>query len=387
MRWGKCTDDRRDSFNPNIEDLTDYLKCCIMGLTKTTKHKGDDIMNKKGLNKIISVLEKHGVDYSLLTVECEYKGNTINGNAIEIGTHYFIAYRGMVIVKRANDAYFGYTLKNQNMALCYIFGYNNVLPNNYITVELDDETGAILGFSKNETLEESVTEEPSEAELEAIAEKFAPKFMSELTPEELEQLVEKAGNSILEMEKQALEIYENIKANSAESLPLEIWEKVYNFTSECYNVWHDSLDVISDEKKISKQFKVLKEELLSYAKKPEQPTAATTEKTPEAETIEHIKTTFELLKKYIDENGYFIFSESENYCLYAHTTHHYGTGKKLIELSHEDFKFEHIVTVDYETLELIDATDWEKNLPLTNREILNLLKLAAYRMQFEQKIA
>lgn len=131
-------------------------------------------MNKKGLNKIISVLEKHGVDYSLLTVECEYKGNTINGNAIEIGTHYFIAYRGMVIVKRANDAYFGYTLKNQNMALCYIFGYNNVLPNNYITVDLEEESGKILGYTNHTVEEEEETEELTTETKELISEVFEP---------------------------------------------------------------------------------------------------------------------------------------------------------------------------------------------------------------------
>lgn len=110
----------------------------------------------KGLTKIVNVCNKYGVDYSLLSVECEYKGDTINGNAIEIGNHYFIAYQGMVIVKRKNDVIYCYTLKNQNMALCYIFGYNNVLPNNCIVVDLDEESGKILGYTVSEEIQNGI---------------------------------------------------------------------------------------------------------------------------------------------------------------------------------------------------------------------------------------
>lgn len=89
---------------------------------------------------------------------------------------------------------------------------------------------------------------------------------AEVAAEELEQLVEQAGNSVLNMEAEALEIYKNIKANSSDDTYWAAWEMVNTFSTKCFNVWHDSDNIINDEKLIRKEFEALKDELLGFLK-------------------------------------------------------------------------------------------------------------------------
>lgn len=94
----------------------------------------------------------------------------------------------------------------------------------------------------------------------------AAETTTEVAAEELEQLVEQAGNSVLSMEAEALEIYENIKANSSDDTYWAAWEMVNTFSTKCFNVWHDSENIINDEKLIRKEFEALKNELSRFLK-------------------------------------------------------------------------------------------------------------------------
>ena len=107
----------------------------------------------KGLTKIVNACNKLGVNYEISHTEYVFGEEYFQNYAIKINNHYFIAHKGGIVVDKVNRAYGEgqFFCKNQKLALCYIFGYNNVLPNNYIVVDLDDATGEILGYTVDES--------------------------------------------------------------------------------------------------------------------------------------------------------------------------------------------------------------------------------------------